>query len=58
MTRKQEAYTVAVFALFSFFIAYRTTERRAWVNETRYEQGVERANMVHIHRVMGGIFRG
>ena len=57
MTRKQEIYTVMVFTLFSFFIAYRATERRAWNNEMKYAQGVERANMVYIHRAMRGIFR-
>lgn len=57
MSRRAEKYTVFVFMLLSAFVAYRTIERRAWINEVRYSDGVDRQNMAYIHKFMGGVFR-
>jgi hypothetical protein len=36
------------------FFTYRSIQRKAWIDEVRYEEGKDRAQMVYIHKVMGG----
>lgn len=57
MTRRQECFLLLLFTLFFAFITFRTKERTIWINEARYADGVDRANMVYIHKFMGGMFK-
>lgn len=53
MTFKETCWAVIILTGFSF-LAYRSIERRIWMDELRYEQGSERQALVLAHKIICG----
>lgn len=56
MTLKQERLCALSFLMVIPFFTYRQIERNAWMNEIRYSQGIDDANVTEIYRVMNKPF--
>ena len=56
VSRKVERYTALGLLLILAFFTYRSIERKAWRDEFRYAEGKDRAQMVYIHKSMGGLW--
>ena len=54
--RKYERYAVLVFMAILAFFTYRSIQRKEWLDEFRYQEGKDRAQMVYIHKFMGGVW--